>query len=68
MRTEENIAAVSASVKDDHQLLIRRCSLQIFAKVFGCEAFQNTAGARIEAERPTATQNFWTLGKLDEDA
>ena len=39
MRTEENIAALSASVR--------------------CEAFQNTAGARIEAERPTATQNFW---------
>ena len=21
--------------------------------------FQNTAGGKIEAERPTATQNFW---------
>ena len=23
---------------------------------------QNTAGARIEAERPTATQTFWLMG------
>ena len=29
VRTEENIAAVSASVNDDHQLSIRRHSLQL---------------------------------------
>ena len=29
MRTEENIAAVSASVNDDHQLSIRRRSQQL---------------------------------------
>ena len=73
VRTEENIAAVSASVNDDHQLTIRRRSqrrtdtqqravlnnVEHFAEGFSCDAFQNTAGARIEAERPTATYNFW---------
>ena len=54
MRTKENIAAVSASVNDDHQLSIRRRSQKLglcystqenFAEGFRCEAFQNTAGA-----------------------
>ena len=70
MRTKENIAAVSASVNDDHQLSIRRPpfaaigppmllnNVENFAEGFSCEAFQNTAAAKIEAERPTATQNF----------
>ena len=72
VRTEENIAAVSASVNDDHQLSIRRHSQQLglwllnnvanFAERFRCEVFQNTAGAsQIEAERTTATQYFWLL-------
>ena len=41
-----------------------------FAVGFRCKAFQNTAGANIEAERPTATQKFceWVLGKLAEDS
>ena len=63
MRTEE---AVSASVNDDPQLPIRRRSQPLLlnnvanvAEGFRCEALQNTAGARIEVERPTATQNFW---------
>ena len=61
MQTEENIAAVLASVNDDHQLSVRRRSQQLcqFAEGFRCEAFQNIAGARIEAERLTVTQNFW---------
>ena len=66
MRTEENIVAVSATVNDDHQvspfatigpLLVN--NVENFAEGFRCEDFQNTAGARIEVERPTATQNFW---------
>ena len=69
MRIEENIAAVSGIVNNNHQLSIRRRSRQYlrgslllnnvenFAEGFGCEAFENIA-ARIEAERPTATQNF----------
>ena len=73
VRTEENIAAVSASVNNDHQLLIRRLSQQMslcysttwknFAEGFSCEAFQNTAGARIEATRPTQRTIFagWAL-------
>ena len=32
-----------------------------FAEGFRCDAFQNTAGVRIEAERLSATQNFWLL-------
>ena len=32
-----------------------------FAKGFRGEAFQNTAGARTEAERPTAMHNFWLM-------
>ena len=66
VRTEENIAAVSASVNDDHQLSIRRRSQQLglnnvenVVEGFSCEAFQNTASARIEAERATAMQSFW---------
>ena len=45
-------------------------NVEIFAESFRCVAFQNIAGARIEAERPTATQNFWAewaLGKLVEN-
>ena len=34
VRTEENIAAVSASVNDNHQLSIRRCSQKGFRCVF----------------------------------
>ena len=56
LQTEENIAAVSARVTDDHQLSIRRRSQQFGLR---CEASQNTAGTRIEAERLTAMQNFW---------
>ena len=37
-------------------------NVEKFAEGFGCEAFQNTAGARIEAERPNAAQNFWWMG------
>ena len=65
VRIEENIAA-------DHILSIRRGLQQlglcysttwtILRKDFRCAAFQNTAGARIEAERPTARQNFWLMG------
>ena len=61
VRTEENIAAVSASVNDDHQLSIGPLLLnnvKNFADGLRCEAFHNTAGARIETERPTTTQNF----------
>ena len=68
--TEENIAAVSASVNDGHQLSIRRRSQQlclccsttwkILLKKCWCEALKKkTAAARIEAERPNATQNLW---------
>ena len=32
------------------------------AEGFSCEVFQNTVAARIKAERPTATQNFWVMG------
>ena len=66
VRTAENIAAVSISVNDEHQLSIHRRSqfgieplllnsVENFAEGFKCETFQNTAGARIEAERPSAT-------------
>ena len=58
MRTEKYIGVVSASVNDDRQLLIRRRSKN-FAEGFRCEAFQNTASASIETERPTAMQSFW---------
>ena len=36
---------------------------------FSCEAFQNTAGARIEAERPQRKifGELWPIGKLAED-
>ena len=34
-------------------------SVDNFAEAFRSEAFENTTGARLEAERPTATQNFW---------
>ena len=33
-----------------------------FAEGFRCEAFQNTAGASIETERPTTIQSFWWMG------
>ena len=68
MRSEENIAAVSASVNDAHQLSIRSIAAigplllnnaENVAEGFRYEAFQNTAGARNEAEQPTVTQNFW---------
>ena len=38
-------------------------------KGFRCEAFQNTAGARTETERPTARQIFGqrALGNLAEN-
>ena len=58
----ENIAAVSVSANDDHQLSIRCRSQQLglcYSDGFRCEAFQYTVGARIEAERPITTQNFW---------
>ena len=63
VRNEENIAAVSVSVNDDHQLSIRRRSQQLGLcystewKILRKDLGQNTAGARIEAERPTATLN-----------
>ena len=57
MRTEKNIAAVSAGVNDNHLLSIRGRSQQLenrllnnvenFGDGFRCEAFQNTAGAKI---------------------
>ena len=71
MRTEENIADASVNVNDDHQLSIRRSSKQLGLcysttwKILRCEAFQNTAGARIKAERLTATQNFCGIGLLE---
>ena len=34
-------------------------NVENFAEGFRCEAFQDT---RIEAERPTASQNFWWMG------
>ena len=34
-------------------------NVENFAEGFRSEAFQSTVGARIEAERPTAMQNFW---------
>ena len=37
-------------------------NVENFAEEFRCEAFQNTPGARIKAERPTAMQNFWLMG------
>ena len=56
-QTEETIAAVSASVNDDHQLSIRHRSQQLvilflnnvenFAEGFRCEDFPNIAGAKI---------------------
>ena len=73
VQTEENNAAVSASVNDDHQLAIHRRLQQLdlcysttwnFTEGFRCEAFQNTAGAGIEAKRPTATQNLKSWPKI----
>ena len=64
VRTEEKSAAVSASDNDGHQLSIRSKWTSVaqqrakFSEEFRYEAFQNTAGARIEAEQPSATQNF----------
>ena len=34
-------------------------NVEKFAKGFRYEAFQNKAAITIEAERPTAMQNFW---------
>ena len=34
-------------------------NVEDFVDGFSYEAFQNTAGAIIEAERPTAMQTFW---------
>ena len=58
VRTEENIAAVLATINDDHELSIRLLlnNVDNFEEL---PAFKNTACAKIEAERPTATQNFW---------
>ena len=72
VRTEEYNAAVSASVNDDHQLSIQISAIKLllpnnvenFTEGFRCEACQNTAGARIEAERLTPTHNFWRMGSL----
>ena len=58
VRTEENIAVVSHMIIN--YLLLN--NVENFSEGFRCEAFQNTTGARIEAERPTATQNFWWMG------
>ena len=54
LRTEENVAAVSASINDDHKLSIRRRSQQSGL----CYSTRNTAGSRIKVERPNVTQNF----------
>ena len=34
-------------------------NVENFAEGFRCESFQNTAVARIEAERAIVAQNFW---------
>ena len=65
VRTEENIATVSASVNDEHQLSICRRSQQLDVcyltawKILRKILFQNTSGTRIEAEQPIAMKNFW---------
>ena len=47
MRTEENIAAVSAIVNDDHQLLIRRCSQQLgFCYSTTCKILRKDLGMK----------------------
>ena len=76
MRTEENIAAVSANVYDDPQLSIRCRSQQLglprllnkvenFAKELRCEDFQNT---ELKPNDLSQCRIFgeWARGKLAE--
>ena len=72
VRTEENIAAVNASVNDDHQLPIRRRLQQLglyystMWKILWKDLdVQNTFGVTIEIERPTAKQKFLVNGFLE---
>ena len=68
-RTEENIAALSASVNDDHQLSICRRSQQlrlcysttwkILRKNLGVKYFRIQLLQEFDAKQPTAMQNFW---------
>ena len=53
-QTDENIAAVWASVNDNHQLSIRCYSQQLVL----CYSTTWKDGARIVAERPTGKQSF----------
>ena len=60
LRTEDNIAAVSASVNDDLQLDIFRRSQQLgLCYSTTSKIFHDTLFPKIEAERLTGTQNFW---------
>ena len=72
VRTEEIIAAVPSVIASSPFAVIGSLllnNMHNFVERFRCEAFQNTAGARIEAEHPTATKIFveWAFGQLIED-
>ena len=67
---ECELKKMKASINNDHLLSFRRrlqqfglyYSAKNFVEEFKCETFPNIAGERIEAERPTATQNVWWIG------
>ena len=75
VRTEENIAAVSASVNDDHQLSIRRRSQQlglcysatwkILRKDLGVKPFKIQMVQELKPNDPQQRRIFreWALGK-----
>lgn len=70
MRTEENIAAVSSSFYDDHQIylssfaaIVPLNNVENCAKGFRCEAFQNAGGIRTTYRNA----EFLALGMLVKD-
>ena len=78
VRSDENIAAVSASVNDDHQLSIRRRSQlglcysttwQILRKDLGAKPFKIQLVQELKLNGLQQRRIFgeWALGKLAED-
>ena len=80
VRTEENIAAVSACINDDHQLSIRRRSEQvglyysttrrILRKDIGVTLFKMQLLQELKSNEPPQRRIFgdWDLGKLAENS
>ena len=72
VRTEENIAAVSANVNDDHQLLIRRRSQQLglcYRTTCKILPFKIQLVQELKPNDLPQRRIFgkWALGKLAED-